>query len=143
MVRRNLPALIGLVVMFSLLLSCAPAAPTDQKPVTAPTAVPILPPGASPKTAPAATPTAATAETGKPVYGGTFTYSFRDSPSSLDVHQMTQNNVLFNGGGCYNTLLTWDHIDHQKMIPDLAKRWELSQDGLTYTFYTRGRDQVA
>lgn len=85
------------------------------------------------KPAPATSPKPATAaETDKPVYGGTFLLSFRDDPPSLDVHQESTITTLTGvGNTAYNGLLTWDYLDHNKIGPDLAKRWEISQDGLT------------
>ncbi len=60
----------------------------------------------------------------------------RDDPPDFDVHQAsTVYFFLMVANPCYNSLVTWDNVDHNKMVPDLAKKWELSPDGLTYTFY--------
>lgn len=60
----------------------------------------------------------------------------RDNPPDFDVHQAsTVYFYLMIANPCYNSLVTWDNVDHNKMVPDLAKRWEVSADGLTYTFY--------
>ncbi len=37
----------------------------------------------------------------------------------------------------YETLLRYDPVDTSKLIPCLAKSWEISEDGLTYTFELR------
>jgi peptide/nickel transport system substrate-binding protein len=38
----------------------------------------------------------------------------------------------------YDTLVTVEAPDFTKIQPKLAERWEISSDGLTYTFYLRG-----
>jgi peptide/nickel transport system substrate-binding protein len=37
----------------------------------------------------------------------------------------------------YNGLLRYDFVDTSKVVPDLAEKWEISADGLTYTFHLR------
>ncbi|MBI2907164.1 MAG: ABC transporter substrate-binding protein [Chloroflexi bacterium] len=147
MSRRKVQAVVGLAMVSSLLLlSCAPAAaPTPQKAAAPPTTAPTAPPGVTPKPAAAptatprsaatvaSTPAAAGGET--PVYGGTLTVSLRDNPSTFDVQQAATSSVVTTVTGAYNTLLSWDSVDHNKMTPDLAKKWEVSPDGLVYTFY--------
>ncbi|MBI2907621.1 MAG: ABC transporter substrate-binding protein [Chloroflexi bacterium] len=135
MARRNLQVWIGLIVISGLLaLSCGPGA---APPKPAATAAPV-----APKPAPAATPKPGTAAAPavpgigeKPVYGGTFVISSRDDPPSFDLHQEATFATLSTiGSPSYNSLLTWDYVDHNKMVGDLAKKWEMSSDGLTYTF---------
>lgn len=139
MARRHMRALIGLVAVLGLLVSCAPGAPAEQKAAPPPTAAPAAAPTgptATPKSATSAAP-AATAPAGgeTPVYGGTLTVSLRDNPSTFDVQQAATSSVVTTITAAYNTLLSFDSVDHNKMIPDLAKKWEVSPDGLTYTFY--------
>ncbi|MCL4368667.1 MAG: ABC transporter substrate-binding protein, partial [Actinobacteria bacterium] len=60
----------------------------------------------------------------------------RDNPPDFDVHQAsTVYFYLMIANPCYNSLVTWDNVDHNKIVPDLAKRWDVSPDGLSYTFY--------
>jgi peptide/nickel transport system substrate-binding protein len=41
------------------------------------------------------------------------------------------------GGNAYRTLVTLDPADSTKLIGDLAEKWEISTDGLTFTFTIR------
>ena len=34
-----------------------------------------------------------------------------------------------------NNLVQYDPLDPKRIVPDLAERWEVSSDGLRYTFY--------
>ncbi|MBI2907620.1 MAG: ABC transporter substrate-binding protein [Chloroflexi bacterium] len=137
---RNLQPLVALVIVLGLVLSCAPGPGAEQK--KAPPAATA--PGAAPKPAATAAP-AATARPGalavpgageKPVSGGNFVISIRDDPPTFDAHQeATFSTLLTISSPTYNTLLGWDYSDHNKMVGDLAKKWEISADGLTFTFY--------
>ncbi|MBI2907612.1 MAG: ABC transporter substrate-binding protein [Chloroflexi bacterium] len=154
MVSRHLQVLIGLGVVASmLLLSCAPAAAPAPKaaPKAAPTSTVAAAPTAKPAAAaPAATPKPAPTVAarpvlppgadpeiygGTPVYGGILTVTVRDNPVTFDVHTVATASVMSTPSGSYNQMLGWDYIDHNKLVGDLAKKWEVSADGLTYTFY--------
>ncbi|MBI2907611.1 MAG: ABC transporter substrate-binding protein [Chloroflexi bacterium] len=150
MVRRNARTLVALVVVLGLLLSCAPAAQRPASPsATAPgdAAATAKPAAAVPAATarPAATPVKAAPTLppgadpqifgGTPIYGGILTVAMRDNPPTFDVHQGQAMSIMSTVSSSYNTLLTWDHVDHKRMIPDLARGWEVSQDGRTYTFY--------
>ncbi|MBI2910379.1 MAG: ABC transporter substrate-binding protein [Chloroflexi bacterium] len=128
--------LIGIIVVSGLLLSCAPAAPAQQKTASPPTAAPAPPttaPAAPP--APAATPKpAAEADPAGVARGGTFAQSLRDEPNTFDMHQGSITGFA-SVGSAYNGLLTWDHQDHNKMIGDLAKKWEVGPEAKSFTFY--------
>lgn len=43
--------------------------------------------------------------------------------------------VMWTAHAVYNTLLETD--EQLRLVPSLAKRWDISSDGLTYTFYIR------
>ena len=55
---------------------------------------------------------------------------------TLDPHGQTTGAVINILRHAYETLL-WFDDEGKKVIPWLAERWEVSSDGLTYTFYLR------
>lgn len=60
-----------------------------------------------------------------------------DDMVSLDPgesYEFTDNEVDAN---CYGKLVTPDPADGTKIVGDLAKSWEVSPDGLTFTFHLR------
>lgn len=52
---------------------------------------------------------------------------------SLDPQNYTDTNSITAAGGMYESLVTFDN--ERNIIPLLAKDWEISDDGLTYTFH--------
>ncbi|MBI2907941.1 MAG: hypothetical protein HYX92_09825 [Chloroflexi bacterium] len=112
------------------LTSCGPAAapaPT-VRPAEAPAAVPAAKPAA-----PSPTPKAAPRQ---PRYGGILTTSMYADVPSLDVHQ--ENTFLMNMvQSSYNNLVYYDPNDPEKIVGDLAQKWDVSADGLTYVFSLR------
>ncbi len=72
-----------------------------------------------------------------PRYGGVLTQdTFADAPH-FDLHQSETIAALLPLAPCYNRLVQYDPFDATKIVPDLAERWEISQDGKLYTFYLR------
>ncbi|MFH1484427.1 MAG: ABC transporter substrate-binding protein [Chloroflexota bacterium] len=125
------------------LASCAPAAtpaPTAKlaAPATAPNAAPKAPP-----TAPAAKETpkpAAPAPTTKPAgeqprYGGELSLPNPSDPPNLDIHRNVTISLFSPAATVYNGLVAYDQSN--KVVPDLAERWEVSPDGKVYTFHLR------
>ena len=43
----------------------------------------------------------------------------------------------FVGAPCYSTLLRIDSRDYNRLMPDLAEKWDVSADGKTVTFHLR------
>jgi peptide/nickel transport system substrate-binding protein len=78
-------------------------------------------------------PTAAEA----PRYGGILTQDTFADPPHFDLHQSETINALLPLSACYNRLVQADPFDVNKIIPDLAERWEVSKDGKVYTFHLR------
>jgi len=68
-----------------------------------------------------------------PKRGGTLTVVHGVDISNFDVQAAPGYEVVWINMNIHNSLLTLDK-DLQP-VPDLAKRWEASPDGLTYTFY--------
>ena len=69
----------------------------------------------------------------EPQYGGSVTVAVTDDPPNLDPHITTAasaRNVLHN---VFATILEIN--EDLEIIPGLAESWEVSDDGLTYTFH--------
>ncbi|MFH1485938.1 MAG: ABC transporter substrate-binding protein [Chloroflexota bacterium] len=147
--RRLFTVVSCLTILGMLLASCAPAA------VPTPTSKPAAPPAAKPApAAPTAAPAAKSAPTAtkpaakpavptatpkpaveQPRYGGILPISAQSDPMSLDMHQessyLTESVIQCP----YNGITQFDPNNPEEVIGDLAKSWELSKDGLTYTFH--------
>ena len=77
-------------------------------------------------------PTAALAE--EPQRGGILKVSLSGDPPSLDMHQEQTFLVTIPMSTVYNTLVMFDPHGFPNIIGDLAKSWERSEDGKTWTF---------
>lgn len=133
--KNTIVSIIGILVL--LLAGCAPAAaPT---PTTKPTAAPVKveTPAAKPTVAPSAPSPTPKPAAEQPRYGGTLTRVVYEDPGHLDVHQVALGPALHALPNVYNGLARFHPLEHDKIIPDLAEKWEISPDGLTYTFYLR------
>lgn len=69
--------------------------------------------------------------------GGTLRVSSGGDPPDYDVHQTATYLTQHVCAPCYSTLLRVDPADYNKLIPDLAERYEVSGDGRTVTFQLR------
>jgi peptide/nickel transport system substrate-binding protein len=72
-----------------------------------------------------------------PRYGGLLTQDTFADPPHFDLHQSETIAALLPLAPCYNRLVQYDPFDVTKIVPDLAERWEISQDGKLYTFSLR------
>src|SRR5579885_995929 len=68
-----------------------------------------------------------------PRRGGTFVISLPGEPQSLNPAITTHLPTRVAAGNIFNCLIFVDH--EQKVRPDLAETWDVSADGLTYTFH--------
>jgi peptide/nickel transport system substrate-binding protein len=73
----------------------------------------------------------------KPQYGGVLTWLEYADPARLDFHSESPLSVLQAVAGIYSGLLQYGPDDPDQWGPDLAERWEISADGLEYTFHLR------
>ena len=114
----------------------APAADATSAPAqsaasqsVAPTNIPVqtAPPTPAPQVAKMDT----AMERDKPV-GGTMRRLFSDPPT-LDPHKTSDTTSAFIIGEVFSGLVTLN-TDLQ-IVPDIAERWEISDDGLVYTFH--------
>jgi peptide/nickel transport system substrate-binding protein len=68
-------------------------------------------------------------------YKGDFPFIATFNPGFWDVHYGgSLNTVLVPSGPRFNQLLEYDPVKPTEIIGDLAKTWELSDDGKVYTF---------
>ena len=105
--------------------------PTQASAVAAsqPTSEPAL---AQPATTPAAQSETQAADEG--ATGGVFRRQWADPPT-LDPHLTTDTTSSFVVVELYSGLVTLN--TDLELVPDIAERWEISDDGLQYTFYIR------
>ncbi|MGH2457825.1 MAG: ABC transporter substrate-binding protein, partial [Chloroflexota bacterium] len=137
--RRSLvTSAIGLVASAGL-IACSQSTPT------APTAAPAAPttvPAATPTTVPAQAQIAETTQAGfmrptdgTPKRGGTLSNCFGVTIPHYDIHQGAPSSVLCH---MYNGLVRRNLVDGLRtIIPDLSESFDVSKDGLTYTFHLR------
>ena len=107
----------------------AAAATSTTTESAAPTSIPVQtsPPTAVPQVAKAET----AMERDKPE-GGVMRRLFSDPPT-LDPHKTSDTTSAFIIGEVFSGLVTLN-TDLQ-IVPDIADRWEISQDGMVYTFH--------
>ncbi|MFH1484465.1 MAG: ABC transporter substrate-binding protein [Chloroflexota bacterium] len=161
MIGKKGIVIVGLLSVLGLLLSsCAPAAaptptakPAAPAPAKAPPAAPTAKPAAPAATkAPAAAPTvkpAAPAPTAKPAApaptpkpaaeqpksGGILWVSHPGDPRSYDPIQESSLDSIALIVPNYSGIVQHDPLEPTKVIGDLAEKWEMSPDGLSYTFH--------
>lgn len=153
--KRYLVVLICLGLALLSLLACRPAAaptPTPSRPTptppTTPSPTPTAPPAPSQPTPSPTPPVLATATpfptptplppTAKIDYGGVFTFPLQEQAPSFDMHWEGSNIVVQAASLAHNSLLVIDNfIGPGSLQPELASRWEVANDGKTYTFFLR------
>lgn len=129
--RRTFLQVLGAGASVGILAACAPAAPG-----AAPGA-----PAEAPAEAPAAMEEPGTVEngmmrpSGTPTRGGVMRIAVGVTTSNYDIQQGGAAHVLCH---VYNNLVRLNLVDGlRSVVPDLAESWEISDDGLTYTFTLR------
>src|SRR5208282_4709002 len=68
----------------------------------------------------------------QPRYGGIFVVAMGGDPDTFNPSLSTGSYADQIGGAVFNNLLTYD--ENFAPHPDLAQSWQVSPDGLTYTF---------
>jgi peptide/nickel transport system substrate-binding protein len=106
---------LGLILLLSLLSACSPTptqepTPTPEERIADPT----------------------------PAQGGRLVYGLTLAPSGIDPHVDASSELGIPLTSVYDTLVYQD-LDGS-FVPGLAERWEVSEDGLVYTFFLN--DQV-
>ena len=78
-----------------------------------------------------------------PKFGGTLTHRFTLNPGPLDPAIASAGGTLAGVNAVYNHVLGvysgWDSDPYARndLVPELAESWEISEDGLAYTFHLR------
>lgn len=79
--------------------------------------------------------TAGMAQAQTPKKGGTLNFAVVAEPPTLDCHGVSTFAFAHPGRPHYSTLLKYSgQYDAMKIVGDLAESWEMSPDGLSYTF---------
>src|SRR5438132_1512884 len=73
----------------------------------------------------------------QPDRGGTIVWAVHEGMPDFDLHYQGTYIVAQPIGPIYNGLLTFDVYDHEKIVGDLAERWEVAPDGTQITFALR------
>ncbi|MGH2460442.1 MAG: ABC transporter substrate-binding protein [Chloroflexota bacterium] len=146
--------LVGLTIGAGALAACSPepaplptTAPAAKAPAAAPAATSqavaaptvaaqptAVPAAALPAVAPTAAPTTAAVAAGQPRRGGTLNAAAEVDPVSL-VPTSSNFSGLEAYDPVYESLAAYD--EKMNIIPALAEKWEISEDGMTYTFHLR------
>jgi peptide/nickel transport system substrate-binding protein len=129
--KKKFITLCAVLMAIALLATaCAPATQTPAVTAAAPanTTVPVN------TTVPATATTEPTAVPTEPpsLVGGTMIEQLVSDPATIDPQQSGFYQVTFN---IYSSLITLDEAGNYQ--PYLATSWEISPDGLTYTFHLR------
>src|SRR6266851_8118906 len=123
--RPNVCTLSGslLCLLVSLTIACRSAA--AQTPAT--------PPGAS------GAPDAGllSAPEANPKRGGVLRWGGLANSTLYDLHQTGTIANMCPQAPMYDLLVQIDPLNWNRIIPDLAQSWQVSEDGLTYTFFLR------
>jgi len=72
-----------------------------------------------------------------PKSGGLLKFAVSAEPPNYDCHAQTSFAFIHPVRPHYNTLLEFDTAKYPAIKGDLAESWNVSKDGLTYTFKLR------
>jgi peptide/nickel transport system substrate-binding protein len=73
----------------------------------------------------------------QPSKGGTIVWAVHEGMPDFDIHYQGTYIAAQPIGPIYNGLLTFDMYDNEKIVGDLAERWEVAEDGKQITFALR------
>ena len=73
----------------------------------------------------------------EPKRGGILEYGVKAEPETYDVHATNAYGVMHYLPQHYSTLLTYNWDNFPELVGDLATEWDVSDDGLTFTFKIR------
>src|SRR3954454_5643757 len=135
--RRFLVVSGGLVAVQALLVACQPAAPVGTAASTAAPAVKPPSSSAAGGNTPAAAGQAAAAPAGA---GGTLIVVSNSEPNPLETSLNPGLDTSRYVNDVYDRLIDYDltvEPDSPPLKPSLATEWNVSSDGLTYTFKMR------
>jgi len=115
-------------MLAAMMTSCAPATPQVVEKKVVETVI------VEKQVEKVVTPTAVPKAAG-PKYGGTFVLGTPQQVTGFNPYIAQLKNDLNTWPGLYNKLVTLDRKG--EVAPDLAESWDISTDGLTYTFHLR------
>jgi peptide/nickel transport system substrate-binding protein len=123
-----------LLLALGLVIACGTAAKPVPEPATAP-AAPAAP-AAKAAPVPVAQPTPAAGPVPAAKYGGVITMQKHAAPGKMDPHPAGDGIAIAEVAPLYNQLVQYSEVaPTDKIVPDLARSWEVSKDGLVYTFH--------
>ncbi|MGH2465223.1 MAG: ABC transporter substrate-binding protein, partial [Candidatus Limnocylindrales bacterium] len=126
MLRLRIGALIAAgAIAFAACSGASTAAPSVAQPST-----PAASSGTGASTAPSTAPSGPT-----PVNGGTWIFGSAADPSTLDAILIQDGESFRIAQQIYETLIKLKPGSASDLLPGLAKSWDTSTDGLTYTFH--------
>ena len=133
MKKRLIALALCCVTLFGLLAGCGGGNQPADNSATSPSSTENSAPANQP-----ADNSSAPADSNEPVYGGTLKVSLNRTVSakSLDplyIDSTTADQIVQNFG---DTLIR-ENSDGSEYLPNIATSWEISEDGLTYTFKIR------
>ena len=132
---KVLRVLLPSLVLLAMIAGCAPASTQEAIPEEAAPAV------AAPETDAAADPVEAPEEpmqeTMEEALSKTLIMAKNLQFVSFDPHICYEWDCTMVNNSAYQTLITWDGDDFTKPVPLVANSWDISADGLTYTFQLR------
>src|SRR6266702_6631108 len=73
----------------------------------------------------------------QPDRGGTIVWAVHEGMPDFDIHNTGSYILAQPVGPIYNGLLTFDVYNNEKIVGDLAERWEIAPDGKQITFALR------
>ncbi len=127
MLRLRTGALIAAAaIAFSACSGAATAAPSVA-------AAPATPAGST--AAGSVAPASVAPSGGTPVNGGTWIFGSASDPSTLDAILIQDGESFRIAQQIYETLIKLKPGSSSDLLPGLAKSWDVSSDGLTYTFH--------
>jgi peptide/nickel transport system substrate-binding protein len=138
MLTRSFARTVAVSLTVLALAACGPAAAPPVPAPTQPAAAQQPAAASTTAAAPAATaqPTAAQPTAAKPSAKDTLTIVFQANQGTLDPHFAATNQEMLIIRNVYNALLKYKP-DSVELTGDLATSWDVSPDGLTYTFKLR------
>src|SRR5262245_55876928 len=83
------------------------------------------------------TASATSSSTGGPKRGGVLRMRSVGDPTSLDLYDVRGGSAIIYIGPVINNLITENPYKPGEIIPELAERWDVSQDGKSVTFTLR------
>jgi len=135
---RKIFALLSLLIVASMVLAaCGGAAPAEEPAAPAEEPAAEEPAAEEPAEEPAAEEPAEEPAMMGSADPTTFNYITFGGPETFDpalAYETAGGEIIQN---VYETLIFYDGIHTDKFLPQLAESWEVSDDGLTYTFKIR------